>query len=282
MTYRLQALALRVLLAVLRPLPYAVRVEGVGRVVRTLAALVPSLRARAERNLALVYPGWPEAERRRVALAAAANAGRALAMIWFARDARAALSSLRAEGEGLDALRDAQAEGRPAILVTGHFGPFEAMRHALRNEGIEVGGLYRPNNNPHYDPIFVAGLEETGRPVLPRGRAGLRGMIAHLRAGGVFEILADQAMEDGPALPFLGHPAHTSLATAELALRHGAPLLPAFAVEGADGLRVIVEAPIPPSDAATMMAEFNRRLGSRVRADPSQWYWFHRRWKTYG
>ena len=282
MSYRLQALVLRLVLGALRPLPLAWRLRVLGALVRALVALLPPLRRRAMENLARVHPELTRAERGRLTRLAARNAGRALGTIWYARDFGRACADLDPHGPGLAPLRAARAAGRPAILVSAHFGAWEAIRHVLRREGIEVGALYRRNNNPHYEPIFVAGLDAAGGPNLPRGREGLREMLRHLKAGGAFAILVDQAMHDGAVLDFLGHPARTSLAAAELALRFDAPLLPVFAPVVDGRPRVEIEAPVPPSAPEAMMAEVNRRIGARVEAHPSQWYWFHRRWKTYG
>lgn len=282
MAYRLQALLLRGLIALLRPLPYPWAARVVGRLMRIVVRLAPPLHRRADANLALIHPELTRAERGRLVRLAARNAGRALATIWFADAFARHVAGVEAEGPGLAVLRAAHAEGRPAILVSGHFGAWEAIRHVLRREGIEVGALYRRNNNPHYEPIFVAGLAAAGGPNLPRGREGLREMLRHLKGGGVFAILVDQAMHDGAPLDFLGRPARTSLAAAELALRFDAPLIPVFAPVVQGMPRVELEAPVPPSTPEAMMAEVNRRLGSRVEAHPSQWYWFHRRWKTYG
>ena len=73
----------------------------------------------------------------------------------------------------------------------------------------------------------------------------------------------------------------TSPVAAELALRDDLPLIPAFAPWEDGRPRVILEAPIPPSDPAAMMQAFNDRLGSWVERHPSQWHWLHQRWKYY-
>jgi KDO2-lipid IV(A) lauroyltransferase len=167
------------------------------------------------------------------------------------------------------------------VIVSGHFGEWEAIRHVLRAEGMETGALYRPNNNPHYEPIFRAGIELGGLPIIPKGPSGMRAMLKHLRGGGFMAILADQHIRDGAVLDFLGHPATTTLSPAELALRYDVPLVPAFAPWEDGRRRILIEAPIPPSDPETMMAEFNERLGAQVRRHPDQWHWLHDRWKRY-
>jgi KDO2-lipid IV(A) lauroyltransferase len=284
--YRLQFAALRLVLALVRPLPLAARQRAVGAAAAALVTLAPPLMRRATDNLALVRPDMAPRARRRLARRVARNAGATLTTIWFNPDFAATLGEVEAEGPGLAAIRTARAEGRPALLVSGHFGRWEAIRHVLRREGLEVGAIYRPNNNPYYEPLFRGGIEAGGRPIVPKGRAGNRQMLRHLRDGGIMAILPDQAVSAGVDLDFLGHPARTSLAAAELARRYDAPLVPAFAPveDGAEGerVRVILEAPIPPGPPEEMMAAFNARLGAWVERHPEQWHWFHRRWKPKG
>ena len=278
LTHRLQAGSLRAILRALSAFPLSTRRAAIGRLAEVLVART-SLGERPLKNLALVFPDMPEAERRALARAAARESGRTLAGIWMNDALAEEVAQVPPEGEGLDVLRDAHAAGTGAILISGHYGQFDAVRHALRAEGMEVGALYRPSNNVHYDPLFRAGLEMAGQPIIAKGKQGMREMLRHIRAGGFMALLVDQYQKGAPKLDFLGHPARTTLSAAELALRYGVPLVPCFAPWGDGVRRIVIEAPIPPSDPETMMAEFNARLGSWVRRHPSQWYWLHRRWK---
>jgi KDO2-lipid IV(A) lauroyltransferase len=282
MIYWFQAIALRTLLALVRPMPLAWRQSIVARAARWVVRLVPGLYRRAADNFSKVFPEMPPEERHSRIMQVAENGGRTLTGIWFNADLARTSASVEVSGPGLAELHAAKQEGRPAIILSGHFGQWEAIRHVLRREGLETGALYRPNNNPYYEPIFRAGIEQGGQPIIPRGKPGFREMLRHLKAGGFMALLPDQAMHDGEVLDFLGHPARTSLAAADLALRFNAPLVPAFAPYIDGEPQITFEAAIPPSDAKTMMQDFNHRLASQVRAHPSQWLWFHRRWKTYG
>ncbi|MEM7641914.1 MAG: lysophospholipid acyltransferase family protein [Pseudomonadota bacterium] len=276
--HRIEAFALRALLAILSPFPMAVRRAVIGWIAGMLVRL-PAIGGRATRNLALVWPHMPAPERRALTLAVGRNTGRTLAGVWCNDAMEREFAHLTLDGPGLPVLRAAKAEGRGAILLSGHFGQWEVIRHALRREGMETGAIYRPNNNPHYNPLFRDGLRMAGEPIVPRGPAGLRDLMRHLQAGGFMAFLMDQHVYEGVPIPFLGVPARTSLAPADLALRFDIPLVPCFAPWEAGGLRLIVETPISPSDPETMMRDFNDRLSSWVTRYPSQWHWLHRRWK---
>jgi KDO2-lipid IV(A) lauroyltransferase len=124
-------------------------------------------------------------------------------------------------------------------------------------------------------------MEGFGGPVFPQGAAGTKGFVRHLKAGGMLVLLIDQRMASAEPLDFLGHPARTALSAAELALRYDGVLLPFYGTRRPDGLTfdVEIEAPIPPSDPATMTQALNDSLAARVRSHPDQYFWIHRRWR---
>jgi KDO2-lipid IV(A) lauroyltransferase len=106
-------------------------------------------------------------------------------------------------------------------------------------------------------------------------------MMKFLRDGGMVAFGFDQYFKRGADLTFFGQPARTPLSAAEMALKMKADLIPVYAIRQKDGLsfRIIVEAPVPHSDAETMTQALNDALEMRVRAHMDQWFWIHRRWK---
>ena len=279
---RTEAAALRALLALMRPLPLDARLRALGALTLAATRLAPPLRRRVDDNLRLVFPDRPEAERRRIRDQAARNAGAVLGTVFYAPEFGRTLDAVEVSGPGLAVLREAHEAGRGGLVVSGHFGRWEVARFVLKHRGMEAAGIYRVNNNPHYDPLFREGISESGRPMVPKGRTGLRDLVRHLRGGGIVGMLVDQLDRTGPLLPFLGRPARTPLTAAELALKFAVPMVPAFCPVVDGRSTVHYEAPIPPTDPETMMRRFNDRLGAWIRRHPEQWYWFHRRWKPTG
>jgi KDO2-lipid IV(A) lauroyltransferase len=135
--------------------------------------------------------------------------------------------------------------------------------------------------NPAFNAHYVRAMAQFGSPLFPRGRSGLGGMVRHLKSGGMLGMLIDQAMQHGEMLSFLGKPARTALSAAELALKYDALLVPSYGIRQPDGLsfRIIVEPPIPVTDARRMTQALNDSLSALVRRHPDQWFWIHRRWK---
>ncbi|WP_298836480.1 lauroyl acyltransferase [uncultured Roseobacter sp.] len=263
-------------------LPYAARVRFVGWVVQYVIGPVAGYRARALSNLALIMPDKPEAERREIAARCLNNAGRTFIENYSSRDFPERLAGNTLEGPGVDALASARADNQPVVLVTGHYGNYEAVRAALVARGYNIGGLYRNMANPYFNAHYVRTMEAFGGPVFPKGRRGTAGFVRHLKEGGQLVLLFDQHVYDAPALDFLGQPAKTALSAAELSLRYNARLIPFYGIRQKDGLsfRTVLEAPVDHSTPEQMTQQLNDSLAAHVRADPGQWFWVHRRWRA--
>ncbi len=273
--------ALRSMLWLGRRLPYRARIRFIGwaasRVISPLAGWPERIRA----NLDHVVPQLPRAERERLVREVPDNAGRTLAEIYSGAEFAAHLEGTPIEGPGLAALDAARDEGRPAIVVTGHFGNYDAPRAVLLARGCRLAGLYRPMRNRYFNDHYVAAIGRIGEPVFPTGRHGLGLLLRHLRQDGMVGMVVDVYAKHAPELDFMGQPAPTALSAAEMALKYGAPLVPVYGIRSPDGVtfRILAEAPIPHSDPATMTQALNDSLSELVRTHPEQWFWIHRRWK---
>lgn len=273
---------IRAVLWLLMRLPYDRRVAVAGWLGAWVVAPVAGYRRRIARNLALVMPGMPAEEVRRMKRAVPANLGRTLVELYSGPEfaARAARAPMR--GAGVAALEAAHAGGRPVLLVTGHIGNYDAARAALLARGYKVGGLYRPMNNRFFNDHYVQAIGRIGKPLFPRGRQGLADMVRFLKGGGMLGIVIDQYMRAGVELDFMGRPARTALSAAEMALRYGAVVVPTYGIRAANGLdfELVFEAPVPEGSPEAMTQALNDSLAAQVRAHPDQWLWTHRRWKT--
>ncbi|WP_371036513.1 lysophospholipid acyltransferase family protein [Rhodosalinus sp. FB01] len=272
---------LRGLIAGALLLPWTTRPRLMGWLVRRVVAPLAGWRARARANLAHVWPDMPEAERRRIADAAADNAGRTMIENYDIAGLKARAAAAPIGGEGLALLERAHAAGEPVLLVTGHFGNHEIPRAALVARGLQVGGLYRPMKNRYFNDHYAANMHALSGPVFEQGRRGTMGLVRHIREGGIGVLLFDLYAGRGAPVDFLGKPAPTLTSAAEIALKTGAHVIPFFGIRQPDGLHfeIAFEAPVPHGDPVKMTREMTRRLEARVRADPGQWFWIHRRWK---
>lgn len=273
---------LRALIGLALLLPYRRRVVFAGFIIARLVAPLAGYSARVRANLAHVCPDLPEGDVQRLMHAVPDNAGRTLIEIYSGQEFKAHVGDGPITGPGAEALARAHEERRPVLLVTGHFGNYDAPRAALIARGYRVGGLYNPMRNTFFNDHYVRAISSIGTPVFPRGRQGLAEMIRFLRKGGMLGIVIDQHMRHGAPLTFFGKTAYTALSAAEMALKHDALVVPIYGIRCADGLSfdIVAEAPVPHGDPATMTQALNDSLEAQVRAHMDQWFWIHRRWKS--
>lgn len=188
---------------------------------------LPPAALRFAREPKRVFPVMRRCERAKLGQEMGRQMGRTLFEIYHDAEFQTRHHKFRASGPGLDALKEAQAAGKGVIVISGHFGQWEAVRAVIKMHGSESGAVYRPNKNRHYERRLRAGIEEGGKPILATGHVGTRALVRHLRDGGIISILLDEKYAEGEPLPFLGHDALTSLSVAQLALKYDLPMIPA-------------------------------------------------------
>ncbi len=274
-------LGARGLIRALRALPYERRVPAMGALTAGVLSRPLGWRARIEANLDHAWPDAPEDLRARIVRGAADNAGRAIIEMYSGEAFLSRVRDLPIGGPGAAAMAEARDAGRPIVLVPGHFGNYNAARASLTGAGYRLGALYRPMRNEAFNAHYVAAMEAMGGALFPRGRAGLGGILKHLRGGGMLAIFADLHVGAGAPLTFFGRRAMTTTTPADLAARFDALLIPCYAIRRPDGLRFDIEVapPIPPGPPEARMQAVNDDLERQVRARPEQWFWVHRRWR---
>ncbi|MEM6488206.1 MAG: hypothetical protein AAF677_08045 [Pseudomonadota bacterium] len=259
------------------PIPLWWTTAAMGRLAGLVAPLVPAVRRRVGANLDLVYPALAPAERRRLM---ADSTDQFVRLTVEYSQLHRFLRDVRIQVTGAEHLVAAAEAGRGAILVTAHYGNWEALRLACQRAGHPAGIIYRAFNNRYLDRYAQRLIAIAGEPVLQKGRAGMRALAAHIAGGGIALVLVDQRNTGAPLIDFLGHPAETVTVAATLAQRTGAALIPGCARRGPGGrFRVTIEPPVAPATPEAMMAEVNRRIGAWVAEAPEQWFWLHQRWR---
>ncbi|SLN41906.1 Phosphatidylinositol mannoside acyltransferase [Pseudoruegeria aquimaris] len=279
---RIVDLVARGIIGAARLLPYRARVQTVGWLTAHVIGPLAGFPKRVRANLAYVGLDLPEAEIRRLCREVSRNVGRNLIEMYSTEEFKAHAARTPVEGPGTEVLFAARDAGRPVVIVTAHFGSYDAARAAVVARGCRIGGIYKPMSNPHFNAHYVDALSAIAKPMFPRGRKGLAEMLKFLKGGGMVGLLIDQDISSGATLSFFGKPARTPLSAAEMALRYDAPMIPIFGIRKENGVdfRLEVQAPIPPGSPEEMTQAFNDRLETLVRENMDQWFWIHRRWEA--
>lgn len=249
-----------------------------------LYRLMGSRRRIARRNLEACFPEWGDAERERVLRQSFGSLARMLAeMAWSwagGRHDTQAMTDIR----GLEHVTTATAEGRGLLIVTAHLTCLEIGGRAL-GERVPFKAVYRPLRNE-----VLEWYQNRGRARYCLGmisKRELRGVIRHLRSGGVVWYAPDQ--DFGPLesvfAPFFGVETATLQATQRLPAMTGCAVVTMFPRFVARTGRYEVEvspplADFPGEDARADLARINAALEGQVRKAPEQYWWIHRRFKT--
>ena len=262
-------------------LPFGMRVAVAGWIGRNLIGRFSPLRRRVAASVRHFMPELATDQVSRIATAVSGNLARMIVEILSAEDLARLAATLPIEGPGLAALDEAHAQGRPAILVSGHFGNYDAWRLALIARGYNIGGYFKELGSPAMNDRYVRAVSASGQPMFPDTGEGRKRLIRFLRSGGMLGILADLDRPKGVLVDFLGQPTRTVLSMAEMALKYEAVLVPVFGIRTPDkpGFRVWIDEPIAHGDALGMTQALNDSFGAQVRAHPEQWVWWHNRRK---
>lgn len=181
--------------------------------------------------------------------------------------------------------------GKGAIFVSAHFGNMElgAMALASKTTPITVPGtpLQPPQlMNQLIKQRLAKGLKMTVHAGAPRD------VIMALRNNEIVAFCVDLGVnwKDGRTVPvsFFGHVAPFPPGLALLALRTGAPIVPAYAVVRPDhGVDVHAMEPILVSPTGNKMADVQEcmqkvalGLEGFIRAHPEQWYMYRPMWNV--
>lgn len=185
---------------------------------------------------------------------------------------------------GLDNLDAARSRGEGILLITGHVTCLE-IGARLFGERVEATGIYRPLKNPVLEAFQNRGRARYARQMLRR--RDLRGMLRHLRSGGVLWYAPDQDMgrDRSTFAPFFGIETATANGILELARLGRATVVPMFPLKDERTGRVTVHVEpafenFPGDDARADLARFNAFLERYIRQSPAQYWWLHRRFKT--
>jgi len=286
---RLNRIALTVLprcLRVLaRNLPYPMVVSGGAGLGCIAYYLIPRDRKRAVENLARVFPDRDAAWIRRTARRTFMHLGKAL-MEALAIDSRRIDEVVTFRGQ--ENLQAAVAQGKGVVYVTGHIGNWELMSAAVsRRHPVSV--IAAPLEPEPLNELIVDLRMRLGTQTIVRSRPGAaREMIRVFRENRVLGILIDQDTDvDGVFVEFLGRPAWTPTAAAQMAMKFGAPVVFGYIHrETAYRHTVTIEGPLEltrtgndEEDLRSNTALFTRKIEEAILLHPEQWVWMHRRWR---
>ena len=241
----------------------------------------PKYKKRVLKNLKLIYPKMSDLEKNNFLKKFSQNLGLTFSEFLFNEEYHKYQTIKFQNNSKITEILEASKINRPVLIVSGHIGPWEAVRALLRRNGIETAAIYRKSKNVFYQPYHHKTIEAGGKPIFQVGRRGTSAMIKFLKKGGIVCMMIDQAVSEGKYMEFMGIPAKTSFAIANIAIKYNALIIPAYAIRKKEDepIQVIIEPSLRTEEPYKIIEKLNKSLESIVRKYPSQWYWVHNRWK---
>ena len=236
-------------------------------------------------NLALCFPGMPEAQRHALGLKhfkmLGRNAVELSIMVWGSEEQLLELIRV----EGLEHLKAAADGGKPVIALAPHFIGLNMGGIRVAHEYPGTSSIYSRQKNPVLDRIFLKARTRFGNPHLVSRQEGLRSVIRVIKSGKPFYFLPDMdfGIRDAIFSPFFGVPTATITALPRLARLTGAKVVPVITRQEGHGY-VARFYPAwenyPTGDVEADVARMNAFIEERVREMPDQYFWAHKRFKT--
>ncbi|EER47527.1 lipid A biosynthesis lauroyl acyltransferase [Actinobacillus minor NM305] len=268
-------------------LPYPVLVligKGLGKLFASLGFGKRRLRI-AQRNLALCFPHYSDAEIQHILTKNIESVGMAIietGMAWFWSDKRILKWS---KVEGLEHLKN-YPEGTGILFVGVHFLTLElgARIVGLHHQGV---GVYRPNDNPLLDWIQFRGRIRSNKAMLNRN--DLRGMIKALKAGETIWYAPDHdyGRKNSVFVPFFAVKEACTTAGTRMLLKStpNTVVVPFSPIRHADfsGYTVKISAAVDfchCNDEISTAIKMNQLIEKEIMQALEQYMWLHRRFKT--
>jgi phosphatidylinositol dimannoside acyltransferase len=247
-------------------------------------------RAMIERHLRRVDPtltGW----RLRQAVQAAFDS---YARYWIESLRLASLSPRAVAAgfsiEGFDRITGARERGTGVILALPHLGGWDWAGRWLADQGIPVTVIVERLDPPELFDWFVNWRSDLGMNVVPLGPDAGRATLRALADNEVVCLLSDRDIQGGGIdVEFFGERTTLPGGPATLALRAGAPILPAgvYFTRRLSGHHAVVRPPVPTDrrgklrdDVARVTQALADELELLIRRAPEQWHMLQPNWPS--
>jgi len=173
---------------------------------------------------------------------------------------------------------------QPTIFLGFHFAAIEATCIYYSTQH-PVASIYTPMSDDTTDTISREQRSRFGTDMIPR-HGSAREILKVLKSGKPIMLAADMdfGLRDSVFVPFFGIQACTLTSVSRLAQLSGARVVPFIAtvLPGYRGYELKIYpamSSFPSGDVRADALSMNQFLEARIRENPDQYYWVHRRFK---
>ncbi|MES1227872.1 MAG: lysophospholipid acyltransferase family protein [Armatimonadota bacterium] len=254
------------------------------RIGRIGALFSPGRTAVAVENLGRAFPEMPLAERKALAVKVWEHFGSVAADFLSSRGRSLVQLESTTVVVGQDVVDKALAQGRGALMISGHLGNWERIAAWLSLSGYPLSIIIRDANQQDVNRLVNSVRESTGSKIIARGRA-TRTILERLHANEIVAMLSDQNSDDA-FIPLFGHMAGIATGAGVLADRTGCAVFSGACMHQGEGrYKLEFTDNIQPIGVNSFKGEawmrgIHRWLEEEIRQNPEQWLWIHDRWRS--
>lgn len=188
---------------------------------------------------------------------------------------------------GVEYFARASMKGKGVLLITGHCGNWELNALAAAANVTRLNIVARPIDNPYLNGLVERTRSKYSNKVIYK-KGALKKILSALSKNETVAILMDQSVvsAEGVVADFLGKKDYTMKTPAVIAMKTGAPVVPAFIRR--DGDSHIIEAgeevdldrsEVNEKTVYENTVKLSRCVEEYIKHNPAEWLWIHRRWK---
>lgn len=174
-------------------------------------------------------------------------------------------------------------DSRPLVALTAHTGNWDLLAAYTISRGVPLTTVGREARNPAAQEILRSIRDGYGIETIWRSdRSGVKRLLGCMRDRRTVAALIDQDTHvESAYVPFFGEPARTPSALIGLGQKCNARFVSAFMFRTGRGrFETFIEELDSSLSPEELLTEYNRRLAALLRRFPTQWVWFHKRWRS--
>lgn len=245
--------------------------------------LIKKRRLIALANLKLAFPEKTDKQREVIALNSYKIMSKAfLSSMWFRE-------YLKKEGNvklvGMEEVEKLYSKGKGIMVATMHMGNMEASLKAA--EKFHFTTVAKAQRNPYLDEYITRNREEANVTLLKKSKTTSRELMKHIQEGDIIALFSDHR-DKGAVVEFFGEETVAPTGAVSLALKYDMPFAWCYNVMHKDNTCttkiMVMELEKTGNFKADVLHNTQRLIDAMEKAiseNPSQWMWFHDRWKLY-
>lgn len=245
--------------------------------------LIKKRRLTALANLKLAFPEKTDIQREKIAINSYKIMAKAfLSSLWFdeylAKDENIKFI-------GMEKVEELYAKGRGVMLATMHMGNMEASMKAA--EKYPVISVAKEQRNPYIDRLITKNRKNLNVTILKKSKTTSRELIEHIEKKEIIALFSDHR-DSGAKVEFFGEETIAPTGAISLALKYDLPFAWCYNVFNKDNTcttRFLVmdldRTDNFKEDVKTNTQKLISNMEKAIIENPSQWMWFHDRWKLH-